>query len=149
MSKRSLVQGAVMTLIGPRLAHDAQVNISRILEGVTADNFKSSKTRIAADLRRSCRGKLAHDEDLDDVDDLLDALEEVDPTSAEAGVDEDLDPQVLAFLKSKLSPADLQEFLGLLRGEGGQDRRRAAMDAAGDVDGFKMRFPMAARIGCV
>ena len=78
--KAVLVQGALMVHLAPKLAQDVKLNLTPILAGVSALNFTTSKAKIAADIKTATTGKLAKDASLNDLTELLDALEDVGPT---------------------------------------------------------------------
>lgn len=67
--------GALAVYLKPKMATDAQpVDMSAILAGITAANFKARKPQLAADIK--AKVKLAKDANLDDVVSLLDKLED-------------------------------------------------------------------------
>lgn len=84
--KAILVQGALMTHLAPRLAQDAKIDLPSVLSGVTAKNYSAQKAGIVSRLTKATAGKLAQDADLDDITQLLDALEKVEPA------EDDLEP---------------------------------------------------------
>lgn len=121
--KAAVAQGALMAYLAPKLAQDAKINLTPLLKGVTAKNFKAKRDGIIAGLKTATDGKLAEDANLDDVVDLLDALGPVEPAEDDMAPNngapvtelkprgEDEDPaakaKVLEFLKDKLSDEDL------------------------------------------
>lgn len=81
--KAALVQGALVARLQPMLAQDAKIDLTPMLKGVTAENFKAKKPAIAAGLAKATKGKLAQDADLDDVVKMLDVLDEMTPEEVE------------------------------------------------------------------
>lgn len=73
------LQGALAVHLKPKLAQDKKIDFRPMLKDVTAKNFKASKNRLAADIKRQARPMMARDANIDDVMTLLDALEEVIP----------------------------------------------------------------------
>ena len=126
--KGSIVRGAMATYLRPKLAVDAKVDLPKLLAGTTAANYTARKPVIADALRKATKDKLAKDANLDDVMDMLDALDDegmLDPDAMDAETDpedtnppapkngeppkgEDADPMdaLKSFLQSKLSPED-------------------------------------------
>jgi hypothetical protein len=72
--KASLVQGALIAYLAPRMARNARVDLSPLLVGVTAANLRARAPGIAVALRGQVRGKLAQDADIEDVTKLISAL---------------------------------------------------------------------------
>ncbi len=120
--KAAMVQGALATL-KPKLAQDAKVDLTSVLAGVTAKNYKAKKPTIA----KAFEGKMAQDADIEDVIELLDQLESIEPAEiVEEATDpvvvdptddntaEDDDGSLLEFLKGKLSDEDYQKACGLI-----------------------------------
>ena len=71
-----IVKGSLLTYLGPRLAMDAaKIDLNGILSTVTASNFRDRKPQIASAVRRATRGRLAQDADLDDLPELLNAVQ--------------------------------------------------------------------------
>jgi hypothetical protein len=83
--KATVAKGALMAFLMPRLAQDAKVDVTPLLQGVNKTNFKDKKAGIVAGLRKQTEGKLAKDASIDDVAKLLDALE----GNEEQGLDEE------------------------------------------------------------
>lgn len=84
--KAVLARGALLVHLRPRLAQDAKIDLTPILEKVTAKNFKASIPAISAGITAATNGKLAKDADIGDLTQLLDALEEVNEVE---GIDAD------------------------------------------------------------
>src|SRR6266852_4068188 len=55
------------SLLRPKLAQDATLDLRPILKGVTAENFGSRKKTIFHDLKKSLKGKLAKDASIGEV----------------------------------------------------------------------------------
>jgi hypothetical protein len=156
--KAVLVQGACMAALTPKLAQDAKIDFAAPFKGVSAKNFKAKKPAIFAALKAATEGKLAQDADIDDVIELLDALDDVSPTEGsdpdpttsavpvvEAKPADDADPhaKVKAKMKEKgLSDADIDELISAMEDDeddGAEDEvvtpkpdtvTKGAMDAA-------------------
>lgn len=127
--KALLVSGAVRAYLVPKLAADAKIDTNSLVVGITAKNFKDRKAQLVAGITRATKGKLAQDATLDDIVELVDALEDVtdgeidddaiteavasDPEPMDeddaAAVDADGDKisKLLEFLKGKLSDEDM------------------------------------------
>lgn len=151
----ALVKGALSVHLKPKMAADSALpDLNPILATITQKNFKASKPKLVAALKRATKGKLAADADIEDVVELLDTLgetsEEVaDVVEAQADTDEqkpsmDADPMeaLLTYLDGKLSPEELAEVKAMLAPEPAADAEaekkddkpvpvtKAAMDAA-------------------
>lgn len=89
--KASVAQGALMIHLHPKLAKDAKIDLTPVLTGVTAKNFKEKKPAIVKGVTDLTKGKLAKDASIEDVAKLLDSLDGVETAEA---VDEEapLDP---------------------------------------------------------
>lgn len=121
----ALVKGALSVHLKPRMAADAALpDLNPILATITQKNFKASKPKLVAALKRATKGKLAADADIEDVTELLDALSDTSEEVADVieaqdepkpAVDADLDADVMAYLASVLSDeqmAKVQEMMG-------------------------------------
>lgn len=133
-----------MVALQPRLAEDAAIDLAPVVRGVTDKNYKSRKTAIFAALQKATTGKLAADADVDDVVELLDALQQIDapdivqqvagggdpaavadPAGNENDDEADPDPDdaegVMAFLEGKLSPEDLAKVKAMMGADPAMD----------------------------
>lgn len=128
--KALLVQGALTSVLLPILAQDAKVDLSTMLEGVNAANFKESKPQLITALQAATKGKLAQDASLDAVVDLLDKLDDVtdgaesdDVAESQPAADAEEDPmaKLMAFCKGKMGEDDFNELSSLMSGEGASD----------------------------
>lgn len=139
--KAILVHGAVAAYLAPRLAQDAKIDLTPVLEGVTRRNYSAKKGAIATAITAAVAGKLAQDADIGDVVTMLDALEGVtdgevdDDMIAEAvetvegseedkpAVDADGDvlAKIMAFLKGKISDEDMAELSAMAGAEVAED----------------------------
>ncbi|TXH35295.1 MAG: DUF2213 domain-containing protein [Rhodospirillaceae bacterium] len=123
--KATLAHGALLTLLAPKLAQDAKIDLTPALAKVTGENFKDKKADIATAVKDVVKGKLAQDANLDDLTGLLDALEAVEtPEAADADpdllpggnpdddttMDSDLPARLKEFLKGKISDEDLAKI---------------------------------------
>lgn len=90
-----LASGAIRAYLRPKLANDAKVDLTPMLQGVTGKNWKAEKPKIKVALDAAVAGKLAKDADMSDVqdalDDLDDAIEDVKEEVSEASVNEPSD----------------------------------------------------------
>lgn len=143
--------GTLGNYLAPRLAQDQKVDLRSILLGTTAKNLPDRAAKIARDVKRAVRGRLAQDADVDDVEEVIDAIQEMAPEIAEAATDpgedplddpDDMDvrgeeegrdsPEMLAkaleFLKDKLSPEDINAFTELMGEENVADPDETAQD---------------------
>lgn len=115
-----LVAGAVMGLIGPKLAQDASLDFDALFGDVTKKDYAKQKATILTRVGAAVNGKLAKDADLDGLVELLDKLgdvkEEIDEDANVAVDDDTPESKVLAFLKSKLSDDDFAEATKMLTG---------------------------------
>jgi hypothetical protein len=112
-----------MAYLAPKLAMDAKVDLSPAVVALTKSNFAAKKAGIITQLRDLTKGKLAADASLDDVTQLLDALEDVEmeegrDTDPNTGLPmvggrmtKDEEPSFAKgreFLKGKLSAEDMK-----------------------------------------
>lgn len=67
--------GALIAYLRPRLAADAKPNLYPIIAGLTAKNFAEKKHKLAHDIKTQLKPLLAKDATMDDITNLLDALE--------------------------------------------------------------------------
>lgn len=135
LSNTALVlKGALMATLAPRLAQDANIDLNRVVRGVTAKNFADRKASIVSGLTRATKGKLAQDADLEDIVDLLDSLEEVEEVEAQ---DEDPEDDTAPATKPAADSGMLEKILEIL-GTDIDDEKRAALTSmiggTGDED---------------
>lgn len=147
--KAAVTQGALMACLRPKLAQDAKIDLAPLLSGVTAKNFKDKKGAIAAGIRDLTKGKLAQDADINDVAQMLDALEDLqvaegadtDPNSGlpmgaeeirkAMDADKPLQAKLKEFLRGKISPEDMakiDEMIGEIGAEDETDEERKARE---------------------
>jgi hypothetical protein len=69
--KAALVKGALTEFLRPRLAQDAQIDLSAVVRGVTASTYVAQKPKIAEAVTKATEGKLAADASLDDLGAVL------------------------------------------------------------------------------
>jgi 8-oxo-dGTP pyrophosphatase MutT (NUDIX family) len=167
--KAVAVQGAVFAYLMPKLAVDAQIDLSKGLEKITAKNFAKKKATIAEYIRESVKGKLAKDANLEDLTKLLDCLDsnevtegaDIDPNSGlpmkempakedDKTMDSGGEMKVREYLKGKLSDDDINKVCEMY-GEKAEDaepeteedkmKREAAEKAAKDKAGPEMQPP--------
>jgi hypothetical protein len=136
--KAAVAKGAILAYLRPKLAQDAKIDLNPLLKDVTAKNFKEKKASIFSGIKERTKDKLAKDANVEDITGLLDALEQVEEKEGadadpETGLpmDEeelkkktmDADPaaKLEAFLKGKLSDADLAKACEIVKGEAMDD----------------------------
>ena len=116
--------------IAKNMAQDSAVDFTPLVADITKQNFKNRKPVLALALRGALSGKIAADADLDDVEQMLDAVEEavedlkdtVDDIPSAGPADPAPDAvdasegEVLSFLSGKLSEEDLETVRGMLSG---------------------------------
>ncbi|GBU18035.1 MULTISPECIES: DUF2213 domain-containing protein [Methylobacterium] len=125
-------QGALAIYLRPKLAEDAKIDLTGVVAGLTAQNFKARQGKLLHDLKKVTTGKLAQDASLEDVGEVVEALaailpEEVPEVVEElGGTDEPDEPEgardateeeVMAFLSGKLSEEDMAKIKAMLAGE--------------------------------
>ena len=75
-SRKALVaRGALVAFISPKLANDAQIDYSKILKGITAENWVENRPVLLSRIKIATNGKLANDEDLEGMDGVLKMLD--------------------------------------------------------------------------
>lgn len=135
--KAALVQGAVIAYLQPKLAQDAQIDLTSAFAGVTAKNFKDKKPAIVAALKTGTEGKLAQDADINDVTALLDSLDPIEPVE---GQDMEASSAIPVVADPAVDADPIETIKGLLAAMSPEDRAKiAAMCAptpAADVDGI-------------
>jgi len=140
--KAAVVSGALITYLTPRLAADARLpSLAAITEGVSDANFGALIPTVARRVRRATRGKLAMDADIEDLQDLLEALEDDDeenPAARENGVaegeddEDDFTNEIKELLRGKV---DSQMLAQIDRMAGDRRRRRMGRDDPPDFPG--------------
>jgi hypothetical protein len=84
------LSGALAAYLAPRIAADQRLPpLAPLVAGVNRENYGAMRSRVAARVRNSVRGRIAMDVDLDDLEDLLSALEEI----AESEEQDDDEPE--------------------------------------------------------
>ena len=78
-----IAESALRGYLGPKLASDAKLDLKPIVSGLTGAGYVAAKAKLAADIKTAVVGKLAKDADIDDVTQMLDALEDVAEEVAE------------------------------------------------------------------
>ncbi len=98
-----MAQGALVAFLAPRMAADAQIDLTPVLKGINATNFKHAQGNILKALVLATDGKLAADADLDEAAELLEQIDRtksakddeiddnVDTSTAKDGEEEDPD----------------------------------------------------------
>lgn len=76
--KATLVRGALVTFLTPRLAADAAIDLPPLLKAVTNKNWAQQRPKLMASVSAAVTGKLAADADLDGLSHVLMALDSVD-----------------------------------------------------------------------
>lgn len=134
MSKKNLLsttamvaKGALLAYLPPKLAADKKIDLNPILSAVNAKNWKTSKPKLAADIKAAANGKLAKDATLDDLNLLLDKLEpempaeDMEANSGTPAGGEDPKSKLREFLKGKLSEDDMKACDAMLDDDDGQE----------------------------
>ena len=67
-------RGALTAYLRPRLAQDAAIDYSKLVSGLTAQNFSARRGMVHRAIIAETKGKLAQDADLEDLGNLIDAL---------------------------------------------------------------------------
>lgn len=140
--KAAFLSGVATAHVLPKLATDAKVDLVPAFAGVTGKNFAEKKGAIVASIAERCKGKLAADQDLGDIAEVLEAIaplavpevEDEDPSLEQSdapgpekrATDNDPMARVLEFLRGKLSPEDMAQIDAICGG---------AMDAEPDEKG--------------
>jgi hypothetical protein len=75
--KASVVKGALVVALAPRLAQDARLNLDTMLAGLTDANYKERKGKLAQDIKAAVTPLLAKDANAEGLVELLEALENV------------------------------------------------------------------------
>lgn len=143
-----MLNGALASHLGPMLAMDAKLDLSKALSGVTAKNVGVKPAVLAARIVKAAAPKLAQDAELD-ADDVVKVIAAIQGSTADITEDEDVIPdddvdgsgdgddipaadaendtlaKVLAFLKGKISDEDMAE-LGTMCGTGAADEEPGA-----------------------
>lgn len=145
--KAALLQGATLAFLHPKLAQDSKLDLAPAFAGVTAKNFGEKKKSVIDALAKAVAGKLAQDAslDLEAVEKVLDALQDINPAEAEDDVEkivppkpgdnapakDDLDAdKILAWAKEALGPEKSAELEKLLRPDAAQDEGETAEEKA-------------------
>jgi hypothetical protein len=81
----ALALGSLVVYLNPKMATDAKIDLSAIVRGVTAKNWKSQKPKMKIALDAALKGKMAQDADIEDVIEMLDQLDEVANEVADNG----------------------------------------------------------------
>ena len=125
MSKTAtLVQGALMATLAPKLAQDAKVDLRPILKGLTSKNFGERVDSIVSGVTREVKGRLAQDADVGDLASLLDALKEVpveEDEDLEPMGEKDLEPRGLDDEGADLGAPEAGEGNTEVAGKGGEE----------------------------
>jgi len=146
--KAAMAKGAIAVCLQPRLAQDAKLNLNSVLTGVSSENWKTSKLKIANYLKalpvRNFTNKVAMDAGIADVVKLLDSLDgeqlgdtpsddlgggdpayatgSADPAVATSAAAKDSPADsISALLKGKISDEDLAQVMQLLQPEAADD----------------------------
>lgn len=136
--KAAMARGALAVALKPKLAQDHKLDLNKVLNkalsSVTAENWKSSKPKIVSALKSSTKGHLAQDADLEDVCELLDALDDkgalkddemgVDDVPEEADTaddDDDKIEKIMSMLKEMLKPEQLEKIKTAVAPKAAQD----------------------------
>lgn len=132
-----LVAGALTAYLTPRLAQDAQIDITAPLADLTAKNFKERKDSLVKSVAKLTDGKLAKDANIADLAELLNTLSGTPIEQGEIAIEEEgaggemgggandatggLKEKILGLLKGKLSDDDLAAIAACFDGETAMD----------------------------
>jgi 8-oxo-dGTP pyrophosphatase MutT (NUDIX family) len=122
--KASVLKGALMHFLSPILAADAAIDLNPVLAGITQANFKTTRAGVLERLNTALKGKIAQDANLDQVTQLLDALEDCEeiegadtnPETGEPAKPAGGEGEAEKFLKGKLSAEDFSAYDGMRKG---------------------------------
>lgn len=135
-----IVAGALHGYLRPRMAADQKLDfLPGVLKDVTAKNFATQRPVITAAITAAVKGKLATDADVEDLGELLEAMEkdregmdDLEPNAAVPAMQPDLEqkpvmdsPMLMAkikeFLADKLPPETLAQLDALAVPDDGID----------------------------
>jgi len=109
-SRKALVaRGALTAFIAPKLANDAQIDYSKILRGITAENWVDSRPVLMSRIKIATNGKLANDEDLEGMDKVLSMLDKTGEDEKDDDEDDDEDAKKKAADKRARDEAEEEE----------------------------------------
>jgi len=118
--------GALLTYLQPKLAQDAKVDLSTVLDGVTAQNFKAKRSGLVAGIKKAVSGKLARDANIDDVDKVLIALD--------ATIEANSAMPVAGKARDKAKDEEQNKLRDFLKDKLSEDDMKACDDIMGEVD---------------
>jgi 8-oxo-dGTP pyrophosphatase MutT (NUDIX family) len=135
--KGAVAMGALMIALKPKLAQDAKIDLGPIVAGLTHKNFATKKAGIVEGVKKATTGKLAQDASIEDIAQLVDALEgpeviedeNTDPTSGLPVVGKGPDETTMdagaegvrQFLADKLSDEDIAKVCSMIGGASAAD----------------------------
>jgi uncharacterized protein len=129
LSKKAIMaKGALLAVLKPKMAADAQIDLNSILEDVKKSNWLAKKPGIVAAIKPHLT--MAKDTDLADIVELLDKLDGEQPDNDDLGQD-DSDPkcaEILTMLRGKISDEDLAQVESMLSAMPAGAVKEAAMD---------------------
>jgi len=109
-SRKALVaRGALTAFLAPKLANDAQIDYSKILRGITAENWVDSRPIILSRVKIATNGKLANDEDLEGMDGVLSMLDKTGEDEKDDDEDDDEAKKKAAADKKAKDEAEEEE----------------------------------------
>jgi len=128
--KASVVKGALVVALAPRLAQDAKINLDALLSGLTDANFKDRKVKLAEDIKKAVTPLLAKDASAEGLAELIDALEKV-PAVEGKDAEEVPDPNgALPVKKPEGKDAEpWSKVRGMLKDKGLDEETMKACDA--------------------
>ena len=123
--KASVAHGAIIAYLMPKMAQDAQIDLTPAFHGVTSKNFETKKSFMVDGIKKATAGKLAQDADIEDVVGLIDALKTVEVAEGEDEMEPNAGGPVFEkkaedeggareFLASRLSDEDMQAYEKLM-----------------------------------
>lgn len=120
--KALLVQGALAAYLTPRLAADAQIDLTPVLKDVNRSNYAKKRASIATGVEKLVSGKLAQDAEVGDLVELLDGLKDVnsgDPDEDDLSLDDEDEPGAPPAAAAPEPEADdpVAKLLAVLKGK--------------------------------
>jgi hypothetical protein len=93
-SRKALVaRGALQAYFSDKLAHDAQLDYSKIVRGVTAANWAEQRPVLLSRIKIATNGKLTNDKAIDGVDGVLKMLDKTGEDEMDDDADDELDEE--------------------------------------------------------
>lgn len=138
-----LASGALRAYLRPKLAADAKLDLTSILQSVTAANWQAQKPKIKTALDQALVGKLAKDAEICDVIDILEELDDVvdkedEEIASDAEPDDDDDDEEKKR-KAKEGAEKLKEAAEDEKDDDDDDKKSASDEKDDDDDDDEKR----------